>query len=380
MQRTLVLGAGFGGIAVATGLRDRLGDAHQVTLVDRSPSFSMGLRKLWELVELGTIEDGSRPRSALAGGGIEVVEAEIMAIDLVSRSAETAAGRLVGDRLVVALGADARPDLVPGLVEHGHPVWLRSAVAPAHAALAGLEAGRVAVVIFGAPYPCPPAPYECVMLVDDHLRTQGRREAIALEVATLQPMLLPNAGKEGSAWLAQRLDERDIPWRVGAKPERVEAGRVVFKDGELPFDVLLAVPPHRPSAAVAAAGLVGESGWIEPDPGTFATSHPGVWAVGDCTFVRLANGLPLPKAGVMAAAQGERVAAQISAEVTGEPVPEPFDGRGYCFFETGMTEAALIEGSFYEDPPLVTLADPTPDRHDEKAAFERDHLVRWFGR
>ena len=44
--RTLVLGGGFGGIAAAVELRRLLGDDHEVTLVDRKPEFTMGLRKL----------------------------------------------------------------------------------------------------------------------------------------------------------------------------------------------------------------------------------------------------------------------------------------------------------------------------------------------
>jgi sulfide:quinone oxidoreductase len=381
VERTLVLGAGFGGIAVATGLRDRLGDSHEVTLVDRSASFSMGLRKLWELVELGTIEHGSRPRAALAGGGIEVVEATVTAIDPVAREAETTAGRLEADRLVVALGAEPRPDLVSGLAEHGHPIWVGDAVPAARDALTALRSGRVAVVIFGAPYPCPPAPYECVMLVDDYLRARELRGAIELEVVTLQPLLLPNAGQSGSEWLAARLDERGIGWRVEEKAERVEEGRVVFElGGELVFDLLLAVPPHRAPSVVVEAGLTAESGWIEPDRGTFATTYPGVWAIGDCTFVRLANGLPLPKAGVMAAAQGDRVAAAIAAEISGLSRPATFDGRGYCFVETGLREAALIDGDFYADPePAITLREPSPAHHDAKVGFELEHLVRWFG-
>jgi len=37
------------------------------------------------------------------------------------------------------------------------------------------------------------------------------------------------------------------PFRPDTKVERVEAGRVILKDGagEIPFDLLLAVPPHR---------------------------------------------------------------------------------------------------------------------------------------
>lgn len=380
MERTIVLGGGFGGIAVATGLRERLDGEHEVVLVDRQPAFSMGLRKLWELVGLGTIEEGSRPRATLAGDGIEVVLADVTEIDPAGKAAETSAGRLEGDRLVVALGAEPRPDLVPGLAEHGHNVWDKRGIPVLGRALEAFDGGHIAVVIFGAPYPCPPAPYECVMLIDDHLRARGLRERAELSVTTLQPMLLPNAGAAGSAWLADRLDERGISWQVGKRTERVEAGRVKFEDGEFGFDLLLAVPPHRPPGVVAEAGLLGDSGWIEPDRGTLATAFPGVWAIGDCTLIQLANGLPLPKAGVMAEAQGTRVAAAIAAEVRGEADPDPFDGRGFCFLETGLHESALIDGDFYAEPePAVRLGDVSQAHHDEKADFERERLARWFG-
>ena len=83
----------------------------------------MGLRKLWELVGVGTVADGSRDRALLGRHGIEVVETEITAIDAAGCAADTGAGRLTGDHLVIALGAVPRPDLVPGLAEHGHDVW-----------------------------------------------------------------------------------------------------------------------------------------------------------------------------------------------------------------------------------------------------------------
>ena len=92
-------------------------------LVDKRPDFLMGLRKLWALVGLGTLEGGSRARATLKGEGIRFVEEEIHAIDPEGRAAQTDSGRIAADRLVVALGAEPRPDLVPGLVEHGHNVW-----------------------------------------------------------------------------------------------------------------------------------------------------------------------------------------------------------------------------------------------------------------
>jgi hypothetical protein len=83
----------------------------------------------------------------------------------------------------------------------------------------------------------------------------------------------------------------------------------------------------------------------------------------------------------MTEAQGTTVAAAIAAETRGRPASEPSDGRGYCFLETGLRESALIEGDFYAEPePSVLVGDVSVAHHDEKVAFERDHLVRWFGR
>ena len=183
-SRTLVLGGGFGGIAAAVELRSLLGEDHDVVLVDHRPDFAMGLRKLWELVGAGTLAEGARSRRLLARHGIDVVRAEILGIDAPGRAAETTEGRLHGDHLVVALGAVSRPDLVPGLAEHGHDVWAFNDVPAAAAALRRFEGGRIVVLIAGVPYPCPPAPYECVLHVDENLRARGLRERTELGIAT----------------------------------------------------------------------------------------------------------------------------------------------------------------------------------------------------
>ena len=378
--RTLILGGGFGGIATAVELRRLLGDDHEIVLVDRKPQFAMGLRKLWELVGHGTIADGSRSRGLLARHGVEFLPMEITAIDASGRRAETADGWLKGDRLVVALGAVSRPDLVPGLAAHGHNVWDFAGVPAAAEALRDFDGGRIVVLVAGAPYPCPPAPYECILHLHEHLLARGLRDLTELAVATLQPMLLPNAGRDGSEWMGQQLSERGISYRLDAKTERVEPGLVVLTDSEMPFDLLIAVPPHRPPAVVVDSGLAAGHGWIAVDAGTLATSHEGVYAVGDVTLIPLASGLPFPKAGVMAELQGTRVARAIAAELRGEEPPAPFDGSGFCPIELGPRSAALVEGNWYAEPePAVTITGPSAAHASKKAAFETEHLERWFG-
>ena len=380
MARTLVLGGGFGGITVATELKRLLGDGHEVVLVDRNERFSMGLRKLWELVGHATIAEGSRSRELLSAHGVRVVRGVVESIDAARRAAVVDGEELDADFLVVALGAVPRPDLVEGLAEHGHDVWSASGVPGAAGALAGLEHGRILVLVAGAPYPCPPAPFECVMHVDENLRSRGIREQVELSIATIQPILMPNAGPEGSAWMGQQLDERGIAHRAGLGLVRVEPGTVVLEDGELPFDLLLAVPPHRPPDVVRESGLTAESGWIAVDRETLATAHPRVFAVGDVTLIPLANKLPLPKAGVTAELEGLRVAGAIAAELTGRPAPAPFSGEATCYVEMGPRLAARVDAEFYAEPaPVISIAEPSADLAEEKRAFERDRLDRWFG-
>jgi sulfide:quinone oxidoreductase len=380
MSRTLILGAGFGGITVATELRRLLGDDHEVVLIDERDEFSMGLRKLWELVGIGTIAQGSRSRRLLADRGIDFRQASVTAIEPAARAVRCDGESWQADFLVVALGAQPRPDLVAGLAEHAHDVWEPARVPAAKAALEDFDGGRVAVVIAGAPYPCPPAPYECVLLLDEWLRERGLRERTELAISTFQPMLLPNAGREGSAWLGERLAARGIEAQAGRKVERVEERGVVYADGELEVDLVFGVPPHRAPEVVAEADLASGGGWIAVDPGSLATGHPRVFAVGDVTQIKLANDLPLPKAGIIAEREGARVAAAIAAEIRGEGAAAPFDGRGHCFLEMGRSTATLVEGEFFAEPePVVRLREPSADTAEEKRRFESDRLARWFG-
>lgn len=379
-MRTVILGGGFGGLTVATELCRRLPEDHRITLVDRDDSFLMGFRKLWILAGMAGHDEGTRRLSALEGRGIRFVRSEVRGIDPVGRRVETEAGDLEADFLVVALGAVPRGDLVPGLEAHGWNLYDRRGAAGAAERVAALDSGDVAVVVAGMPYKCPPAPFEACMLLDERFRVGGVRDRVGLAVSTVLPALLPPVGPEGNAWLSEELERRGIGHRASRQLARLEPGRLVFEDGEVAADLALVVPPHRPPTVVAETDLAGEGGWIRVDRDTLATEHAGVYAVGDCVHIPLGGGAALPKAGVFAEAAGKVVAARIVAEVTGGPAPEPFDGRGVCFMETGGSEAALVEGEFFAEPgPQVRLRGASPEHARAKRAFEAERLEAWFG-
>ena len=72
MARILILGAGFGGLTVATELKRRLKKVEpEIVLVDRSEHFTMGLRKLWAVVDIEDYGVGTRSRQLLNRRGLK---------------------------------------------------------------------------------------------------------------------------------------------------------------------------------------------------------------------------------------------------------------------------------------------------------------------
>jgi sulfide:quinone oxidoreductase len=141
------------------------------------------------------------------------------------------------------------------------------------------------------------------------------------------------------------------------------------------YDLLAAVPPHRAPRALRDSGLTNEAGWVPVDRHTLQTPHELVYAVGDMTTITLANGKPLPKAGVFAHAQALVVAREIAATFAGRPAPAGFDGMGFCWVEAGTGRAAFAVGDFYAEPdPRLNLRRPSRAWHAGKVLLERSWL------
>ena len=378
MRRVLILGAGFGGLAAATALRSRLPDEDEVVLVDRKTSYVMGLRKWWAVVGRSTLDEGRRELAAVAARGIRFQQGTVESLDPAGRSAVVDGARIEADAVIIALGAHHDLNAVPGLREHAHNLYDAAAVPGVIEALKAFRGGRLGIGIFGVPYTCPPAPYELALLLKDDFDRRGVQAAV--EVFTPQPMSLPVIGQENCSTVEGLLDERGIGFRPNHRALAVRPGEVQFATGPRSYDLVLAIPPHRCPTVLVEAGLTSDSGWVRVHLATMATSHPGVHAVGDATEVTLANGMPLPKAGVFAEAGAAVAAEAILAAFAGGSSPHHFTGEGYCYLEAGRGEALEVRGHFLAAPaPRVEVTPPTRERLEAKEAFERDRLRSWFG-
>ena len=382
-KTVLILGGGVGGIVAATRLRRLLAPGHRVVLVEKEADHVFSPSFLWLMIGDRNAAQISRPLAALARRGIELIRGRIERIDPAARTIRVDGRDITGDHMVIALGADLAPELVPGLAEAGHNFYTLAGAESLRAALARLKQGRIVVLVAAMPFKCPAAPNEAAMLIEYACRRSGIRQQIQLDLYTAEPGPMPVAGPAVSAALRQMVEAKGIGYFPGHAVTGVDPARrrLAFANGaEAGFDLLAYVPPHRAPEVVRDSGLCGESGWIPVDRGTLETRFPGVYAIGDVAGIMLTSiGKPLPKAGVLAHNEAEVVAHNIAGAIAGNGELRRFSGEGECFVETGDGRAGFGSGNFYADPaPQIALKPPSILRHWGKIAFEKYWLWSRF--
>jgi sulfide:quinone oxidoreductase len=373
-MRVLILGAGFGGLELATALDDALGADVEVTLVDKADGFVFGFSKLDVMFGRASADHVVHRYADRVPTGVRFVQTTVRAIDPVTRRVETDAGSLDADVLVVALGADLHPEATPGLVEAGHEFYTVGGAFALRDVLDSFAGGHVVVAVTSTPFKCPPAPSETALLVHDHLRSRGLLDVSTVSLVMPLGAPIPPSPSASAALLAE-FAERGIAWHPGRLVRAVEPGRAVLADGSvMPFDLFLGVPVHRAPAVVEASGLT-EDGWIPVDPLTLRTRFDDVYAVGDVTSVGT------PKAGVFAEGQAAVVAAQVVARVRGAAVGAAYDGHGTCYLEFGDGRVGKVDVTFLSgQAPTGELEGPSHALAADKSAFGTDRVRRWFGR
>jgi sulfide:quinone oxidoreductase len=377
LPRALVLGAGFGGITAALELANRLG-AGQVTLVDEQSTFRMGLGNLWLLDGRRRMGEGRRDLQALTAKGLRVVRGRIEAIDPAQCSATVDGQVLTADGLIIALGTELTPETTPGF-NGVHNLYGETGAASFAADLATFAGGTLLFQVCALPFRCPPAPYEAALIAADVLKSRGIQADIHLATPETHP--LPVAPPEVGARLLPLLQQAGITYHPNCKPTAFHDGRVSWENGQgLDYDLAAAVPIHKAPAIVATSGLAAPSGFIPVDGKSMQTNAANVYAVGDVCAITLPNGKMLPKAGVLAEAQGRVAAANLAASLGVVGPRAEFEGKGTCYIETGQGQAIPAVGDFYASPqPRFDFSPASRKGLADKQRFEAERLDGWFG-
>jgi sulfide:quinone oxidoreductase len=374
--RVIVLGAGFGGLELATVLSEALGDELDLTLIDQAEAFVFGFAKLDVMFGRTTADAVRMHYRELATPGVRFLQERVTEIDAQRRTVTTDGGIHHADFLVIALGADYDPAATPGLLEAGNEFYSMSGAERLVEPLRRFERGRAVLGVCGTPFKCPPAPSETVLLLHDMLATRGVRDRC--EIAFSIPLGTPvPPSPETSRALLAAFAERGVDFLPGRLVTHLEPGRrvAVLDDGtEMPFDLFLGVPRHRVPEVVARSFDLAADGFVPVSAQTMETAFPGVYGIGDVVSVGV------PKAGVFAEGQGRAAAAAIAAAVRGG-APSAYDGRGSCYIEFGAGRVGRVDVDFFSGPtPTGRYWEPSTDLVAEKHAFGSSRRARWFGR
>src|SRR5688572_26158609 len=175
-MKVVILGAGFGGLEVATLLSAEFGDDADVVLIDQADGFVFGFSKLDLMFGRATADEVFHPYRDVVHPGLRFVQSTVRALDPVAKRVTTDSDTFEADVLVIALGADLDPAATPGLVEGGHEFYSVAGAIAAQEVLEHFPGGRVIVGVTSTPFKCPPAPSEAALLMDDFLRDRGLRD------------------------------------------------------------------------------------------------------------------------------------------------------------------------------------------------------------
>lgn len=309
--RILVLGAGFGGLELATTVSEALGDEADVTVIDKSDTFVFGYSKLDVLFGRTTLDAVRLPYSSVAKPGVRLLRETITRIEPRERRVTTDAAVHEADALVIALGVDYDIAGTPGLAEHGSEFYSVDGAARMAPMVRAFSSGHAVVGVCDAPYKCPPAPSECALLLHDELVARGVRDSCRITFVIPLPSPVPPS-PDTSAALEQAFRERDIELITGRRVSAIDARSAALLDdgSEIGFDLFLGVPRHRAPDVVIESGIT-EDGYVPVDPRTLRTRIAGVWALGDVATVGV------PKAGVFAESAGRVVARDDRARARG---------------------------------------------------------------
>ncbi len=202
------------------------------------------------------------------------------------------------DHLVISMGVDYSPGDIPGLEKHSHQFYDFDSAMKLRDALENLENGRLVIGISRLPIKCPVAPYGLALLLQDQFARAKKN--VTIEFFTPEPHPAPAAGPVIGKQVERLLAAKGIAFRPNVKLSKVEKERIVFEGKtELPYDLLIVVPPHKCPSAVVEAGLTDSSGWVPVSPQTLATRFEKVYAIGDVTAIETPHAhVPfLPKSG-----------------------------------------------------------------------------------
>ena len=354
----MIIGAGFGGLSVARGLRRAEVD---VVLVDQN-NYHLFTPLLYEV---GTaLLDSSEIAYPVRGifhrvPNVDFRKGRVRQIDLDAQQVRTAEGALSYDYLVVSAGSvnnffgnHSAERNAFALKDMGEALALRNQILARFEEASWTEdAARRRllmsfVVVGGGPtgVEFAGALSELIHLVLRKDFPRLRLDEVEIRMVEAVDHILGAFETRLQDWAVARLQRMGVQVILGSAVEEIEPEEVRLKDGTvLPAATVVWTAGVKASGLGAQLGVeLGRGGRVPVAPTLQLAGHPEVFVIGDLAHAVDQDGRPLPQLAAVAQQQGKAVARAIKAVVKGRP-PEPFRYRDRGILATIGRNAAVVQ-------------------------------------
>lgn len=348
MKHVVIVGSGFAGLSCARELA-RSNDLH-VTLIDKN-NHQQFQPLLYQVATAALAPSNVAANLRIIfrhHSNVDVKMAEVVAVDLNTRTAVTAEGqKYQGDFLVLAAGSQANFFGTPGADKNTYPLYsLRDAEALRSRIIAVLESadrdpslvdkGALNFVIVGAG----PTGTEMAGAFGDAAQVlQKERRFRNLSAGQAQIILVDHGdavlkafSERSRSYAAKALVQRGVQLRLGTSVREVGPGHVLLSDGtRIKTRTVIWAGGLKASALSSSLGVQsGPGGRIDVQPDLSVTGFVGVYALGDFANIAGADGKPLPQLASVAQQCGNWCARNIALDAAGQ------SRKPFRYFDKGI--------------------------------------------
>lgn len=325
--RVVILGAGFGGLTAAKALSK---DA-DVTVVDRH-NFQTFLPLLYQVATAGLAADHvAHPvRGALRKSGVKFRMGSPISVDHKNKSVKLDSSEVLEfDHLVVALGSATADFGVAGVTEHAlgmksvhEAIGIRAEVMRRFEDLCRFEdQTRLSLSVVGGGPTGVEMAGALAELKRGPLKNDEANAAEHIDIYLIEagPRILPMFSEKLSARAKKDLEKLGVKVLLNTAVQQVKPRQILIKDGSvIPSEVTIWAAGVKGEPTGGLLNLPLEGTRISVAQNLQVNHYPHIWAIGDISSAKGADGGFLPMVAPVAMQQGRWVAKQIMRAARGQ--------------------------------------------------------------
>jgi NADH dehydrogenase len=329
--RVVILGAGFGGLTAAKALAKEA----DVTVVDRH-NFQTFLPLLYQVATAGLAADHvAHPvRGALRKSGVKFRMGSPISVDHKNKSVKLDSSEVLEfDHLVVALGSATADFGVAGVTEHAlgmksvhEAIGIRAEVMRRFEDLCRFEdQTRLSLSVVGGGPTGVEMAGALAELKRGPLKNDEANAAAHIDIYLIEagPRILPMFSERLSARAKKDLEKLGVKVLLNTAVQEVKPRQILIKGAEpIPSEVTIWAAGVKGEPTGGLLNLPLEGTRISVAQNLQVNHYPHIWAIGDISSAKGADGRFLPMVAPVAMQQGRWVAKQIMRAARGQELQD----------------------------------------------------------